>query len=127
MDGPRRILVIDDSALIRHVVQAGLRGEPGWHVDAAESGPRGVELATSARPDLILLDVEMPDPDGPATLALLREREVTREVPVLFLTGHSADEDRRTLLALGAAGVIAKPFDPPALAAEIRRQMEWAQ
>lgn len=124
-DDSRRILVIDDSAVIRQIVRVVLAGTAGWQVSASDSGAAGIELAARERPDAILLDVEMPDLDGPATLALLRAGAITREIPVLFLTGHSADEDRRRLEALGAAGVIPKPFEPAGLGAEIRRQLGW--
>jgi CheY-like chemotaxis protein len=122
----RTILVIDDSALIRVVVQVGLGGAPGWQVCAAESGDEGIEVAACEQPDAILLDVEMPDLDGPATLERLHAQDATREIPVLFLTGHSGEESRRKLVALGATGVIAKPFDPAGLAAEIVRLLRWA-
>jgi CheY-like chemotaxis protein len=121
----RTILVVDDSALIREVVRIGLGGERGWEVRMAASGAEGVEAASRERPDAILLDVEMPDLDGPATLARLRAQDATREIPVLFLTGHSAEEDCRELEALGASGVIAKPFDPAGLAAEVTRRLGW--
>ena len=123
--GAWRVLVIDDSALIRGVVQAGLGGEPGWRVIAAPSGAEGLELAAREMPDAILLDVEMPGLDGPATLARLRTHEAVREIPVLFLTGHCTAQDRRRLEALGAAGVIAKPFDPARLGFEIGRLLGW--
>lgn len=117
----RTMLVIDDSALIRRVVQIALGGSQGWRVTTADSGAKGIELATRERPDAILLDVEMADLDGPATLAGLRAQEATREIPVLFLTGHDAEDDRRELVALGAVGLIAKPFDMDGLAAEVAR------
>lgn len=122
----REILVIDDSALIRGIVQLGLAGERGWRVRVAASGAEGLELATHEQPDVILLDVEMPGLDGPATLARLRGHESARQIPVLFLTGHGTAQDRAALAALGAAGVIAKPFDPATLASEIRRLLAWA-
>ena len=117
----RTMLVIDDSALIRRVVQIALGGSQGWRVTTADSGEKGIELATRERPDAILLDVEMADLDGPATLAGLRAQEATREIPVMLLTGCDAEDDRRELVALGAAGLIAKPFDMDGLAAEVAR------
>ncbi len=122
----RTILIIDDSALMRRLVQLGLGGDGGWPLHQAESGAEGVAMAARAQPDAILLDVEMPGLDGPATLASLRAREATREIPVLFLTAHSAEADRSRLMALGAAGVIAKPFDPAGLATEVARLLGWA-
>ena len=120
------ILIIDDSALMRRLVQLGLGGDSGWPTHQAESGAEGVAMAARAQPAGILLDVEMPGLDGPATLAILRAQETTREIPVLFLTGHSAEADRSRLMALGAAGLIAKPFSPAGLAAEVARLLGWA-
>jgi CheY-like chemotaxis protein/HPt (histidine-containing phosphotransfer) domain-containing protein len=121
------ILVIDDSPVICRVVEVGLGGDRAWRVRAASSGAEGIVLASRECPDVILLDVEMPDLDGPDTLARLRAQETTRQIPVLFLTCHSSDEWRRELRALGAAGVIAKPFDPATLAAEIAGLLGWAR
>jgi len=122
----RTILVIDDSALIRDVVGHGLGDDRGWKVRAARSGAEGIELAVGERPDAILLDVEMPALDGPATLACLRASVATREIPVLFLTGPASDAERRRLAALGVAGVIAKPFDPASLRMQIVELLGWA-
>lgn len=122
----RTILIIDDSPLMRRLVQLGLDSDGGWSIHQAESGAEGVAIAACAQPDAILLDVEMPDLDGPATLAILRTQDATREIPVLFLTGHSAEADRSRLMALGAAGLIAKPFSPAGLAAEVARLLGWA-
>ena len=120
------ILVIDDSPLIRGVVQAELGGKRGWRVVAAGSGAEGLELAANEAPDAILLDVEMPGLDGPETLAHLRRHASARAIPVLFLTGHGTAEDRAALESLGATGVIAKPFEPASLASQVGRLLSWA-
>ena len=120
----RRLLVIDDSALIRHAAQLSLE-QQSWSVAVAESGAQGLELAAAERPDAVLLDVEMPDIDGPATLERLRSDDTTREIPVAFLTGKAEEEDRRRLTALGAVAVIAKPFDPAALAGQVAAALGW--
>jgi DNA-binding response OmpR family regulator len=119
------VLVIDDSPLVRRLVQLALGNARGWQVHAAESGALGIEVAMRERPDAVLLDVEMPDLSGPETLSRLRSQEATRQVPVLFLTALSADSDRAELQALGAAGVIAKPFDSATLAAQVAGILEW--
>ena len=93
---------------------------------ATRSGAEGIELAVADRPDAILLDVEMPDLDGFATPAGLRARGATREIRVLFLTGHASDDERRRFAALGVAGVIAKPFDPASLRTQIVELLGWA-
>lgn len=126
-DVERTILVIDDSALIRGIVQIGLGAEQGWRVRVAASGTEGLDIASRERPDAILLDVEMPGVDGPDTLARLRTHESAREIPVLFMTGHATARDRAGFAGLGAAGIIVKPFDPAGLAGEIRRLLSWAR
>jgi CheY-like chemotaxis protein len=119
----RCVLVVDDSALIRQLVQLVL-GAEGWRTVAAESGSEAVPLAITEQPDAILLDVLMPDPDGPQTLTELRSNPISANIPVIFLTG-SAGEDHARLTAMGADGVIAKPFDPHALAASIAGELGW--
>lgn len=116
------LLVIDDSPLVRRLVQHALGG---WRVYEADSGESGIEVAARERPDAILLDVEMPGLSGPQTLTDLRARETTRGVPVVFLTGLSADTHPSDLLAAGADGVIAKPFDPASLASEVAGVLGW--
>jgi CheY-like chemotaxis protein len=123
MTPERCVLVVDDSALIRQLVQLVL-GAAGWRTVVAESGSEAVALAIAEQPDAILLDVLMPEPDGPQTLTELRRDPRSATIPVIFLTG-SADEDHLRLAALGADGVIAKPFEPQLLAAGITDALGW--
>lgn len=111
------MLVIDDSKLIRQIVKLVL-SQNGWRVLTAETGGDGLALAISERPDAILLDVIMPDPDGPETLTRLRSDTRTAGIPVIFLSGlaSTASEEAR-LSELGANGVLAKPFEPTNFAA----------
>lgn len=127
MNGQRCVLVIDDSALIRQIAQLMLV-QRGWRVLTAETGDEGIALATGERPDAILLDVIMPDPDGPETLARLRGDAQTAGIPVIFLTGLAdGDGERARLTALGADGVLAKPFDPETFAELVAGELEWAE
>lgn len=125
MSTPRHVIVVDDSALIRQVVQLGLSGT-GWRVTLASSGAEALELAGREPPDAIILDVEMPDLDGPGTLSALRAAECTRDVPVVFLTGTAEEDDVRRLRDLGATGVIGKPFAPAALPDLLASALGWA-
>jgi CheY-like chemotaxis protein len=121
----RRVLVIDDSRVIRQVAEMVL-GQHGWEVLSAESGREGVAIAARDRPDGILLDVIMPDPDGLSTLLELHKRPETCHIPVVFLTGQ-ADNIRESceLSMLGVSGLIAKPFAPHELAWTVGEILGW--
>lgn len=121
----RRALVIDDDDEVREVARVSLELMAGWHVLAAGSGGEGLALATAERPDVILVDVMMPDMDGAATVEALRATPATRDIPVIMLTAVVQDERWHHLSALGVAGVIAKPFDAIHLADRIARTLGW--
>jgi CheY-like chemotaxis protein len=121
----RRVLVIEDERDIRELVRLSLSRVGGYEVLVAGSGPDGVDLAEAERPDAILLDVMMPGLDGPATLERLRASSGTAEIPVLFLTAKVQAADRERLLGLGVSGIIAKPFDPIALPAQVAGALGW--
>jgi CheY-like chemotaxis protein len=119
-----RVLVVDDSPLMLAAAVLGLRGMRGWDVATALTGTAGVELAARYRPDAILLDVVMPELDGPGTLRALREQASTHETPVVFLTADRGDLGG--LVEMGAAGVIAKPFQPGGLAGQLSEVLGWS-
>ena len=121
----RRILVVDDEDDIREVAQLSLEMVGGWEVLAASSGAEGIARAAAERPDAILLDVMMPDMDGPATFRALRDNPATTEIPVILLTAKVQAADRRRFDDLGVAGVLSKPFDPMELANEVSRTLGW--
>jgi CheY-like chemotaxis protein len=120
------VLLVDDEDDIRLVARASLERLAGWTVSAASSGAEGVLLARDELPDAIVLDVMMPGMDGPATLAELRADPATAGIPVVFLTAKVQSAERRRLEELGAAGVVAKPFDPMTLASELSSAFGWA-
>ena len=121
----RRILVVDDSPLIREAARIGLETVAGHSVETAQSGEGAVARAAAQRPDAILLDVVMPGMDGPATLTALRAGAATRDVPVVMVTGLDAATHGPKLEELGAVGMIAKPFDPTRLAAQVAELLRW--
>jgi CheY-like chemotaxis protein len=121
----RTILIVDDDDDIREVGQLALELGSRWTVITASSGAIGLEHAKAAHPDAILLDVMMPGMDGPTTLQHLRADSSTSGIPVVFLTAKVRSADRDTLTALGVAAVLAKPFDPVTLPAQIAHALGW--
>jgi CheY-like chemotaxis protein len=122
----RTLLLIDDDDDIREIAQLSLELGAGWSVLTAGSGVEGIAIAREKQPDAILLDVMMPVLDGPATLARLREDDRTRSIPVVFLTAKARPSDRDRLAGLDVAGVLAKPFDPMTLAAQLQAALGWS-
>lgn len=116
----RKVMLVDDEADIRKVADLSLKGVGGWEVALAASGDEALAMASSERPDVILLDVMMPGMDGPATLERLRAAPGLEAVPVIFMTAKVQKNEVERYLDLGAVGVIAKPFDPMSLPDEIR-------
>jgi CheY-like chemotaxis protein len=119
-----RILAVEDEPDIRAVLELCLRNLGGYTVLACGSGAEALRQAPDFKPDLLLLDVMMPVMDGPGTLQALRQQPATAEVPAIFLTAKIQTQEVASLRSLGAAGVVAKPFDPLTLCGEI--QGIWA-
>ena len=112
------VLVADDSPTIRTLVRYELESG-GYDVVEAEDGPSAVGLARSRPVDVILLDVQMPGPDGHAVLAQLKGHPSTRDVPVVFLSGSGTAEDVVQALREGAHDYLRKPPDPAELQARV--------
>ena len=121
----KRVLIVDDEDDIREVAQLSLEMTAGWEVLTAASGAEALSRAAAERPDAILLDVMMPEMDGPATYERLRASSATRGIPVVLLTAKVQASDQRRLSELGVAGVLAKPFDPMRLADEVAEVLGW--
>ncbi len=122
----RKVLIVDDEDDIRAVAQMSLELVGGWTVITAGSGDEALGLAAREQPDAILLDVMMPELDGPATLERLRNDPTTRPIPVVFLTAKVQAADRRHYATLPVVGVLAKPFDPMELPAQVADLLGWA-
>lgn len=120
-----RILVVDDSELVHELARMALDAHAGWEVRCTASGADAVALAASERPDAILLDVEMPQLDGPATVAALRADPAVARTPIVFMTAHDSPDELARLHALGVAGVLAKPFAVDALADQLADTLGW--
>jgi CheY-like chemotaxis protein len=114
-----RALIIDDDLDLLLLVRRTLEFTAGWEVHTASSGAAGIERARTLAPDVILVDVMMPDLDGYEVCRRLKAEEVTSRIPVVLLTARREMNQNRTVTA-GVAGVLYKPFQPADLAAQIR-------
>jgi putative two-component system response regulator len=121
--GKATVLIVDD--MPNNLAVLGDLLVPLYHVRAANNGARALEIAASPpRPDLILLDVMMPDMDGMEVLARLQAEPATADIPVIFVTSMDSTEDEEKGLALGAADYIAKPIRPAIVLARVRTQLQ---
>ncbi len=122
----RSVLVVDDDDDIREIAATALEVVALWQVRTAHDGRSGIEAARDARPDVILLDVMMPDMDGPTTFKHLQEDARTADIPVILLTAKVGADAREQFQGLGVRGVITKPFSPLTLASEVADVLGWS-
>jgi two-component system, OmpR family, response regulator len=114
-----KILYVEDDADIRKIVSMSLEMVGDYTVAACGSCADALEMVDDFAPDLLLLDVMMPDVDGPATLRALRKREGTADTPAVFITAKVQAGDMAQYKRLGVFDVIVKPFDPMVLSDRI--------
>jgi len=107
----KTILYVDDEPDIREIVQMSLSLVAGLNVETCDSGECALQLLESLKPDLVLLDVMMPGMDGPSTLQRMRSIPEFANIPVVFITAKAMPQEVARFRELGAAAVIAKPFD----------------
>ena len=120
----RRVLIVDDDEDVRNITELAASRLGKWETTLAANGVEALEKARSDPPDVILLDVMMPELDGPATLVRLREDPATAGVPVIFLTAKAQRGEVESYKALGACGVIVKPFEIRNFVAQVRQIVE---
>jgi two-component system OmpR family response regulator len=120
-----RILLVDDDPDIQLVTGMALESVGGFTLRVCSSGREALEVAPGFAPDLFLLDVMMPEMDGPATLQALRAIPALAGVPAIFLTAKVQPNEVLQYRKQGGADVIAKPFDPMTLSDTVRRI--WGQ
>lgn len=123
----KSILLVDDEADIREIAQVSLESVGGWSVQAVASGREALEEVDRCRPDAILLDVMMPDMDGPSVFQQLQQQDATRDIPVILLTAKTQEVDRRRFEGLGVSGMLHKPFDPMSLADDVSAVLGWGR
>ncbi|RIX27000.1 response regulator [Sphingomonas edaphi] len=118
-----RVLYVDDEDDIREIAAMALELDLDFEVRTCASGKDAIALVCDWQPDIILLDVMMPEMDGPTTFGILQARMLEDLPPVLFCTARTQAADVATYLRLGAEGVVPKPFDPMTLAATVRAHL----
>ena len=113
-----RILLIEDNEQNRYLTKFLLEHR-GYEVLLAENGPRGIELAASGQPALILLDIQLPGMDGHAVAGVLKADPALQHIPIVAVTSYAMVGDREKCMAAGAEGYIEKPIDPDTFVDEI--------
>ncbi len=121
----RRILVVDDNDDVRELAKMSLEMCDSCEVLTAASAAEGLAMAAKEHPDAILLDVMMPDMDGPTALGHLRNMPETRAIPVILLTAKITPRDRDQFAHLGVAEILPKPFDPLHLWTDVAKALGW--
>ena len=121
-----RILVVDDTATNRELLMMML-GDQGYLVDAVSSGARAVEAARNARPDLVLLDINMPEADGYTTCGWLREQAGCDDVPVLFISAMTDSVQKVRAFTAGGVDYITKPFQLEEVLARVNTHLTMSR
>ncbi len=115
-----RILYVEDEPDIQAIARIALESVGGFELRICSSGDEALEQASDFLPDLFLLDVMMPNMDGPTTLAELRKQHQFKSTPAIFMTAKVKAREVDDLMQNGAVDVIAKPFDPMKLPEQLR-------
>ncbi len=115
-----KVMLVEDDPDIREIAEMALGTVGGFEVMACASGGEALRRVDGFAPQLAVIDVMMPAMDGPTLFASLRARPATAKLPIVFMTAKVQPEEIERWHALGAADVVAKPFDPLALADRLR-------
>lgn len=122
IDERNSILIVDDEKA--NIMTLTRILSPEYKIHAAKNGAQAITTAKRYTPDVILLDIVMPDMDGYEILTVLKDTEETREIPVIFISGLRSTEDEEKGLSLGAADYISKPFSPAIVKLRVRNQIQ---
>lgn len=114
------VLLVEDNEDNRIIYSTVLR-HLGYGVVEALDGLKAIELARSVKPDIILMDISIPEIDGWEATRILRQDPETKDIPIVALTAHALADDRERATALGFTAYLAKPVEPRAVVAEVRR------
>lgn len=114
------IFCVDDEDDILEVVKLSLEAIGGFTVSTCSGSQNCISAIENAQPNLVILDVMMPNMDGPTTLGLIKKNDKINKIPVIFMTAKVQQSEIDEYLSMGVVGVVSKPFDPMTLPDEIR-------
>jgi two-component system cell cycle response regulator DivK len=120
---PHRILVVEDNPKNLKLVRDVLT-HAGYEIVEATTGTEGVRIAAADPPDLVLMDLQLPDIDGAEALRLIRDTSTAKHVPVVAVTAFAMDEDRKRAFDSGFDGYVEKPISVRALPEQVRGYLE---
>jgi len=118
-----RVLMIEDNEANRYLVRFILE-KAGHEVMEAESGEDGIEMVKKDRPDVILMDIQLPGKDGYETTIKIREGELNGDIPIVALTSYALTGDKEKALEAGCNGYIKKPIDPETFLEELEKHLK---
>jgi len=122
MNNKKRILVVEDNETNMYLISFILKSR-GYEIIEAKSGEEGVDIAVKERPDLILMDIQLPGIDGLEATKRIRKSEAAREIPIVALTSYVMTGDREKSLSAGCTGYIEKPINPDTILGEIEKYL----
>jgi len=116
----KRVLIIEDNEINLYLMRTIVR-KLGYQVIEARDGLSGVELAIAERPDLILMDIQLPELDGYEATKRIRAIEETKNIPIIAITSYAMVGDKEKILAAGCTAYIEKPIDPKSFIEELKK------
>lgn len=117
----KKILYAEDEPDVQTVVELTVQTMSDYEIQICNNGKEILSLVDEYKPDLIMLDVMMPEMDGPTTFRNLQANEKTKDIPVVFITAKAQVHEVEAFKETGALGVIIKPFDPITLCSQIKK------
>lgn len=118
----KRVLVVEDNETNLYLIRFILK-KNGFEVIEARKGVEGVKLAATEKPDLIMMDIQLPDINGLEVTKKIRASDAGSEVPIIALTSYALAGDREKALAAGCKGYIEKPINPETFMAEVKKYL----